>query len=50
MAKNIIAKNRIGELLYNWKVAPYVFVLPFLLWYNVLCHKQVSSYKNSSAR
>jgi arabinosaccharide transport system permease protein len=28
-------KNRVGELLYNWKVAPYVFVLPFLLSFSI---------------
>jgi arabinosaccharide transport system permease protein len=24
-------KNKIGELVYDWRIAPYVFVLPFLL-------------------
>jgi arabinosaccharide transport system permease protein len=28
-------KNRAGGLLYNWKVAPYVFVLPFLLSFSI---------------
>ncbi|MDR1470519.1 MAG: sugar ABC transporter permease [Spirochaetaceae bacterium] len=35
MAKNILGKNRVSELLYNWKVAPYVFVLPFLLSFSI---------------
>jgi arabinosaccharide transport system permease protein len=35
MQELCMAKSKAGELLYNWKVAPYVFVLPFLLSFSV---------------